>query len=320
MKVVAILGGLGSQMFKYAFFLNIREKSKEECWIDTTSYYLNKVWNGYELERIFGIREKDMVSLYPENYLEDARNIESWKYAVLQLIETYKCPVTRFFKGKEKSYRTADELQKTQSEFLRKIHWYITYLPQIWFHKKDKYRERYWESNEIQYFDEFNHLSDKYILKDKAQLKKIFQFPEFEEKENVDIAERIKQTESIAIHVRRSDHMYDNGRLYDSGYIKEAVSYMRAHVKEPVFFVFSEEAEWCKKNLDILGLSTQDNVHFIDWNTGEKSFRDMQLMTYCKHNILINSSFSWWGYYLSSQEKKIVIAPKNTWDEVEIHI
>ena len=60
MKVVAILGGLGSQMVKYAFYLDVKKKCKDEkCYIDTTAFHSLKMWNGYELERIFGIRDED---------------------------------------------------------------------------------------------------------------------------------------------------------------------------------------------------------------------------------------------------------------------
>ena len=59
MKVVAILGGLGSQMVKYAFYLDVKKKCKDEkCYIDTTAFHSLKMWNGYELERIFGIRDE----------------------------------------------------------------------------------------------------------------------------------------------------------------------------------------------------------------------------------------------------------------------
>jgi hypothetical protein len=64
--------------------------------------------------------------------------------------------------------------------------------------------------------------------------------------------------------------------------------------------------DWCKENIKL------DNARYIDWKSGEKSFEDLHLMSLCKHNIIANSSFSWWGAWLNNNPNKIVIAP-NKW-------
>ena len=74
--------------------------------------------------------------------------------------------------------------------------------------------------------------------------------------------------------------------------------------------IFSNDIEWCKENSRIFGLDySKDQVYFVDWNIGEDSFRDMQLMTHCKHGIITNSSFGWWGAYLIQNPNKITISP-----------
>jgi hypothetical protein len=72
-----------------------------------------------------------------------------------------------------------------------------------------------------------------------------------------------------------------------------------------VFVVFSDDIDWVKEKIPL----PADTV-FVDWNTGNNSFRDMQLMSLCSHHIIANSSFSWWGAWLGGNENKIVIAPK----------
>ena len=156
-------------------------------------------------------------------------------------------------------------------------------------------------------------------MKEREKLRQIYKFPKFTDLRNIDLAERMEKNESVALHVRRSDHMYDNGQLFERGYFGRAVNYMKENVSEPVFYIFSDEPDWCKSNLELLGLSTKDEITIIDWNTEKQSFRDMQLMTYCKHNILAISSFSWWGYYLSNYSKKVVCAPNGYWLEVSVH-
>lgn len=170
-------------------------------------------------------------------------------------------------------------------------------------------------------YDEFNHTSDKYIRLNSYNLKEVFRFPEFDEQANISVKARMLETESVALHIRRSDHMYDNAELFERGYFRKAVQYMREHIYSPVFYIFSEEIDWCQKNLENLGINEkEDAVYIIDWNKGNKSFRDMQLMTFCRHNILAISSFSWWGYYLSRFEDKVVCAPKGYWFEVPVHL
>jgi hypothetical protein len=76
----------------------------------------------------------------------------------------------------------------------------------------------------------------------------------------------------------------------------------------PVFFVFSNDIHWCKSNL--WNPIRDCSVEYIDWNIKENSYIDMQLMSECKHNIIANSSFSWWGAWLNNNPNKIIIAPK----------
>ena len=70
-----------------------------------------------------------------------------------------------------------------------------------------------------------------------------------------------------------------------------------------MFCLFSDDLNWCKEKF-----SDNNNI-YVDWNTGTNSFRDMQLMSLCKHNIIANSTFSWWGAWLNSNTNKTVIIP-----------
>ncbi len=130
----------------------------------------------------------------------------------------------------------------------------------------------------------------------------------------------MKQGNSVALHVRRGDHMYDNGDLFQRGYYQKSVGYIKEHTDtKQTFYLFSDDLEWCLENLETLGLEESDQIVPVNWNHGESSFRDMQLMTYCQHHIIPISSFSWWGYYLSDNRDKIVCAPEGYWLDVEHH-
>ena len=171
-----------------------------------------------------------------------------------------------------------------------------TYCPEILNQKKSTLFLGYWQNEK--YFKPIEH-----------HIRKIFMFPEFTEAENLRINELIHKSNSVSIHIRRGD--YCGNPLYDNcvteKYYQNAIAFIKSKLHSPHWFIFSDDIDWCKKNLDIEG-----DCYFIDWNKKKNSFRDMQLMSLCKHNIITNSSFSWWGAWLNNNLEKIIIAPK-TW-------
>jgi len=118
----------------------------------------------------------------------------------------------------------------------------------------------------------------------------------------------MQQCESVAIHVRRGDYTSNAysasfGTLADS-YYKTAIERINAGAQQPVFFVFSDDIEWCRNNLQL------HNAIFIEHNKGVDSYKDLVLMSHCRHNIIANSTFSWWGAWLNQNPQKIIIAPR----------
>lgn len=324
MKVVAMAGGLGSQMFKYAFYLNIKNNNHDECYIDTAPYDKIAMWNGYELKHIFGIEAPDFRSFYSAKQIQQLIDFSgSYRLFAMNLMHE-KAPSEPLIyydhgqRGKYSDYYSVLGKLRRKAREVKKNCWDGR------IHKEDCHIERYpkdylKESGNI-YYDEFNYTSDEYFRGMKERLIQEFDFPEFMDKNNKIISQKMLQEESVAIHVRRGDHMYDNGDLFGSGYFNKSVRYVKSNINNPIFYVFSDEIHWCKDNLGELGLNEQDEIYFVDWNTQLESYRDMQLMTYCKHNIIAISSFSWWGYYLSKHKKdKIVCAPKGYWFEVGSH-
>ena len=118
------------------------------------------------------------------------------------------------------------------------------------------------------------------------------------------ILESIKENNSVSLHVRRGDYLnLKNINVLDVGYYKKAVEYVRKIVEKPTFFIFSDDLEWCKNSLGFL-----DDCIYVDYTQTE--IEDLKLMSVCRHNIIANSSFSWWGAWLNKNPSKTVIAPK----------
>lgn len=113
---------------------------------------------------------------------------------------------------------------------------------------------------------------------------------------------------AVSIHIRRGDYLHEP-HWSSIGYICQRPYYMNAISKliergiTPHFYVFSEDLSWAKENLPL------ENAVFVDWNKGEDSWQDMMLMSRCRHNIICNSTFSWWGAWLNPNPDKIVVAP-----------
>ena len=119
---------------------------------------------------------------------------------------------------------------------------------------------------------------------------------------NKEIINKMKSENSVALHVRRGDYIYSEYILLTQNYYSQAIEYIKRNVKNPVFYIFSNDLNWVKENIKI-----DANYVYVDWT--KKDYEDLQLMSNCKHFINANSSFSWWGSFLSKNKNKIIIVP-----------
>lgn len=118
----------------------------------------------------------------------------------------------------------------------------------------------------------------------------------------------IVNSKSVSLHVRRGDYINDAHTNSVHGvcgidYYKKAVNCIRSHVTSPSFYIFSDDMAWCEENFDFV-----ENKIFVK-NT-KSALEDLELMKHCDHNIIANSSFSWWGAWLNENAAKIVLSPK----------
>lgn len=336
MKVVHIESGLGNQMLSYAEYLVIKKLNpNDECYIETMIYDIpecNEVicqWNGYELERIFGIHAPNIRDKFDEvqwtNIMDDLRKSEFWKH------DWNYAPVIT--EALNRQGLNLINYRGEAVEYIPKRHIWsdlmdsrIGYDIKRWTRPlyQDSYRKKMDCSSKIFIqTDEDVFTGQQLGLRNyganidfvKAEILQAFQFPELKEKNNLEILNKIQNCNSVAIHARRGDMLQSNGYCYKYGYFKRATKYIRKHVENPVFFFFcdTESIDWCKANEKIFGLNfKKDTVYFVDWNRGKDSYIDMQLMGKCKHNIITNSSFGWWGAYFNQNPDKITCSP-NVW-------
>lgn len=171
------------------------------------------------------------------------------------------------------------------------------YYPQI-YTWDNMYLDGYWQS-------------EKYFKDIKEDILSKFEFPELQGEKNIEVAEKIKNTNAVSVHIRRGDFLKNKskyGNIWEDGYYKKAIECVENQLENPVFYFFSDDMEWVRGNYKGSNFVYVDNK-----NSGETGYVDMQLMSMCKHNIIANSSYSWWAAWLNQNDKKIVIAP-SFWD------
>ena len=120
------------------------------------------------------------------------------------------------------------------------------------------------------------------------------------------VAQDILDHNSVAMHIRRGDYNdHPHFGMCDADYYNKSVSFIEKHVESPKFYIFSDDHEWVNDNIHI-----PHPTYHVTHNDVEKGYEDLRLMSLCKHFIIANSTFSWWGAWLSRNNDKIVTIPK----------
>lgn len=265
-------GGLGNQLFCYAFYLRMKaEYPYEDIRIDYDSYKYCKFHNGLRILSVFSL-------IYPFNI----KNKYNW---ITSLYYRLKSKIKGFYVQKINSHSVIHEDNIEFEEFTKK------YNP-----NKDYYFIGFWGS-------EFYFKPVKGLVLD------VFSFNEEQMGTNVlKMAGEMASHPSTFLHIRRGDYLNSKFvALNETTYYQDALSYIESEetlTKENHYlYVFSDDIIWCKKNLSFL--SEYKKVVYVN---GTKDYEDLFLMSKCTHAIIANSTFSWWGAYLSNA--RIVCAPQ----------
>ncbi|MDP3290522.1 MAG: alpha-1,2-fucosyltransferase [Sulfuricurvum sp.] len=181
-------------------------------------------------------------------------------------------------------------------------HCLMTFDEKIWESSGDIYLDGFWQNEN--YFKDIRNA----LLKDFKPRNPI--------SEKADsYLQDIKSLESVSLHIRRGDYILDQNTNEAHGtcqinYYSKAIEYINNILAAPHYFIFSDDIEWCKQNFVFL-----DNKTFIDQT--KSAIDDLMLMKNCKHNIIANSTFSWWGAWLNENYEKIVISPSKWFEKDE---
>ena len=290
--IVRFTSGLGNQMFQYNLYRFLKDRYPGVAVkADVRWFYTDDEHHGFELRRIFENVEGSDFSL------EEASTSEI--YAVSGQIPTpvkgiLARPLHFLLGPVNRKLREAGRCERNgiTIDYLKERIEYDTFL------KLDTSKNYYI----------FGFFTEEAYYRDRIdRIKKELKVPPLTGR-NAVIAERMENCNSVSIHVRRGDYLSQtySGQFLCLGeeYYRPAVDIIRQHIEDPEFFIFSEDADWVRKEFAWI-----DNKTIVDINKGNDSFRDMQLMSKCKANIIANSTFSQWAAILNDNPGHITVYP-----------
>jgi hypothetical protein len=126
---------------------------------------------------------------------------------------------------------------------------------------------------------------------------------------------RIAKENAVSIHIRRGDYKNPEMEKYHGilpiEYYRKAIAVMQERYPSIKFYLFSDDMNWANQHFE------NENIICVSGSISHTHFEDLYLMSQCSHNIIANSSFSWWGAWLNKNKNKVIISPKNWFNEVK---
>ncbi len=270
MVIIKISGGLGNQLFQFAL--------------------------GVALEERCGFQVKYDI--------QEFNNIGLRKFELDKLVEDLpiasECEIICKYNFAEKIKFQLSKILGFRFGFNR-IRYYLEngfrFDDKVFLLGDDVYLSGYWQSEK--YFVPFKEKLLEKIKVSKCNSIEINQF-----------LKQILEANSVSIHVRRGDYITNSkvNAIYgtcDLSYYERAIHRISSLFSGLTFFVFSDDMDWVKNHF-----SKFNNMIFVDVHSSDYAFEDLRLMSYCKHNIIANSTFSWWAAWLNQNKDKVVIAPQ----------
>lgn len=270
--VVRISGGLGNQMFRHAAALSLAQRTGRTLVYDLTDFL---IFHGraYQMRQFAGpSRTPHWGALNSGLYL--------LAYVVYKRVSARLFPVL---------LRAMNVLRLEEKS--------------PWLFERAFADPAIGESKQILYVDgNCQHLD---YLPDDATLRREFQFSNPPRERNLRWLTRIEQAASVSVHIRRSDYLVTPGcSVLGLDYYRRAAELVRAREPSPLWVVFSDDIAWCRQNLGLEG-----ETLFVEGNEAEP-WEDLRLMAACRHHVIANSTFSWWGACLGRVPDGVTVAPE----------
>lgn len=270
MIIVCLKGGLGNQLFQYAFARNLAFIHSAALKLDISD---------------FGTNPDRQYALAPFNIQQNFATPQE----IQNLTDPRQSAAGKWLYGLFHNHpKKADSYIKVRSPYFN---------PKLLKLPDNVYIDGYFQS-------------EKYFINIADIIRSEFTVKNELAGKNKDIAETMQNTQSVSIHIRRGDYVTDPGTNQTHGtcspdYYYRCIEQVNQKIKHPRFFIFSDDINWCRSNLKV-----PHAADYIGHNRPDKDYEDLRLMSFCRHHIIANSSFSWWGAWLAANKDKMVFAPK----------
>jgi len=267
--IVRVLGGLGNQMFQYAAGIAMAQLHGARALLHLGDLNDRTSHGGYALAKTFGLQA-------PE-----ATNAEL--QAVLGLAYPLRRVMLHRKAGWLRSSRIVVEPHFAYWDGLRAV-------------QPPYYLAGYWQA-------------PRYFAGHEPEVRAAFSFAWEASPAVAELARRIGSCEAVSVHVRRGDYVTNPGMAKLHGvlpldYYERALRVVAERVERPTFFVFSDDTAWARANVRVAG-----ETHFVGADARTNAREDLRLMTLCRHHIIANSTFSWWGAWLATHPQQVACAP-----------
>lgn len=273
MVIVQLSGGLGNQLFQYAAGRALAEQNQTNLKLD------------------IGLYKRDPLRIYKLNHFNIIED-----FATPNEIHRHR-PRRRHLLRRFVHHLQRQMLPRNQHPEFKEVTPFL-FDEDFSKVKHSTYLIGYWQN-------------EKYFAGIEESIRKEFSLKNNPSGLNNDLQKEIQQKNSVSLHVRRGDYASNPITTQRHGtlgveFYTAAINYMAERTQNPHYYVFSDDIPWVKENLKI-----PYPVTFVEHNSNGQDYEDLRLMNLCKHNIVANSSFSWWGAWLNQNASKIVIAPKH---------
>ncbi|MGI4751471.1 MAG: alpha-1,2-fucosyltransferase [Janthinobacterium lividum] len=279
MVVTKLVSGLGNQLLQYAMGRQLSLLKEVPLLLDV-SFFKDQNLRSYKLDH-FNINAEIATKAQLQPFEQEIARYNNLHQQTSLYAKVYRKLEPVLFPKHTKNY-------------FKEATWWIL-EPEVYKTPSDVYIEGYWQH--YKYFENLQpEIFNELILNSYSNL------------DTINWLEKIKNDPfAVAVHIRRGDYVTDSGANYLMGvlpvdYYNKAILYIKERITDPNFYFFSDDLEWVKSNI------TTGTINFyVDQNP---DYIDLNLIRHCKHQIIANSTFSWWGAFLNRNPDKIVIAPQ----------